>query len=74
MLLNAAFVSWDFNALYLSGSAPQMGSTPQRPCQGKFQQATWPKTARKMKSPQETTSLGQIVTVTAKPTISDKHL
>ena len=31
-------------------------------------------TARKMKSRQETTSLGQIVTVTAKPTISDKHL
>ena len=27
-----------------------------------------------MKSQQETTSLGQIVTVTAKPTISDKHL
>ena len=31
-------------------------------------------TARKMKSQQETTSLGQIVTVTEKPTISDKHL
>ena len=31
-------------------------------------------TVRKMKSRQETTSLGQIVTVTAKPTISDKHL
>ena len=31
-------------------------------------------TARKMKSRQETTSLGQIATVTAKPTISDKHL
>ena len=31
-------------------------------------------TARKMKSQQETTSLGQIVTVTPKPTISDKHL
>ena len=30
--------------------------------------------ARKMKSRQETTSLSQIVTVTAKPTISDKHL
>ena len=29
-------------------------------------------TAHKMKSRQETTSLGQIVTVTAKPTISDK--
>ena len=28
MLLNAAFVSWAFNALYLSGSAPQMGGTP----------------------------------------------
>ena len=27
-----------------------------------------------MKSRQETTSLGQIVTVTEKPTISDKHL
>ena len=39
-----------------------------RPCQGKFRQATWPKiaTARKMKSArQETTSLGQITTVTA---------
>ena len=74
MLINAAFVSWNFNALYLSGSAPQMGSTAQRPCQGKFRQATWPKTACKMKSPQETTSLGQIATVTAKPTIRDKHL
>ena len=31
-------------------------------------------TARKMKSGQETTSLGQIVTVTEKLTISDKHL
>jgi len=31
-------------------------------------------TARKMKSQQETTSLGQIATVMAKPTISDKHL
>ena len=31
-------------------------------------------TARKMKLRQETTSLGQIGTVTAKPTISDKHL
>ena len=31
-------------------------------------------TARKMKLRQETTSLGQIATVTAKPTISDKHL
>ena len=31
-------------------------------------------TAHKMKSRQETTSLGQIATVTAKPTISDKHL
>ena len=30
-------------------------------------------TARKMKSRQETTSLGQIATVTAKLTISDKH-
>ena len=28
----------------------------------------------KMKSQQETTSLGHIATVTAKPTISDKHL
>jgi len=31
-------------------------------------------TACKMKSRQETTSLGQTATVTAKPTISDKHL
>ena len=31
-------------------------------------------TAREMKSRQETTFLGQIATVTAKPTISDKHL
>ena len=31
-------------------------------------------TVRKMKSRQEKTSLGQILTVTAKPTISDKHL
>ena len=31
-------------------------------------------TARKMKSRQETTSLGQNATVTAKPRISDKHL
>ena len=31
-------------------------------------------TARKMKSRQETTSLGQIAKVKAKPTISDKHL
>ena len=31
-------------------------------------------TVRKMKSRQETTSLGQIAIVTAKPTISDKHL
>ena len=31
-------------------------------------------TASKMKSRQETTSLGQIATVTAKSTISDKHL
>ena len=31
-------------------------------------------TARKIKLRQETTSLGQIVTVTEKPTISDKHL
>ena len=31
-------------------------------------------TARKMKSRQETTSLGQIATVTAKPSISDKRL
>ena len=30
-------------------------------------------TVHKMKSRQETTSLGQIATVTAKPTISDKH-
>ena len=30
--------------------------------------------ARKMKSRQETTPLSQIVSVTAKPTISDKHL
>ena len=48
-----------------------------RPCQGKFRQAAWPKkvaTARKMKSRQETTSPSQIVTVTAKLTISDKHL
>ena len=33
-----------------------------------------PKTAHKMKSWQDTTSLGQIATVTAKLTISDKHL
>ena len=48
-----------------------------RPCQGKFRQATWLKkvtTGRNMKSRQETTSLGQIATVTAKLTISDKHL
>ena len=48
-----------------------------RPCQGKFRQAALPKkvaTARKMKSRQETTSPSQIVTVTAKLTISDKHL
>ena len=31
-------------------------------------------TARKVKSRQETTSLRQIATVTANPTISDKHL
>ena len=31
-------------------------------------------TARKIKSRQETTSPDQIATVTAKPTISDKHL
>ena len=31
-------------------------------------------TVRKMKSRQDATSLGQIVTVMAKPTISDKHL
>ena len=31
-------------------------------------------TACKMKSQQETTSLGQIVTVRVKPTISNKHL
>ena len=31
-------------------------------------------TVRKMKLRQEKTSLGQISTVTAKPTISDKHL
>ena len=31
-------------------------------------------TVRKMKTQQETTSLGQVATVTAKPTISDKHL
>ena len=31
-------------------------------------------TARKMKLRQETTSLGQIATVMAKSTISDKHL
>lgn len=31
-------------------------------------------TAHKMKSHQETTSLGQLATVTAKTTISDKHL
>ena len=31
-------------------------------------------TGREMKSRQATTSLGQIATVTAKPTISDKHL
>ena len=31
-------------------------------------------TALKMESRQETTSLGQIVTVKAKQTISDKHL
>ena len=30
-------------------------------------------TTRKMKSRQETTSLRQIATVTAKPTMSDKH-
>ena len=30
-------------------------------------------TVHKMKSQQETTSLGQIATVMAKPTISDKH-
>ena len=47
-----------------------------RPCQGKFRQDMAQKvaTARKMKLRQETTSLGQIATVTAKPTISDKHL
>ena len=31
-------------------------------------------TVRKIKLRQETTCLGQIVTVTAKPTISDNHL
>ena len=31
-------------------------------------------TGDKMKSQQETTSLGQIATVTGKPIISDKHL
>ena len=31
-------------------------------------------TVRKMKSRQETTSLRQIATVMAKPTMSDKHL
>ena len=43
-----------------------------RPCQGKLAQKV--ATARKMKSRQETTSLGQIATVTSKPTISYRHL